>query len=100
MLDRSILPRRIHRLEDKEKRPAILAVKHLLQLRERVHSGLERLLRGVLVVGLEAAGVSRIDVFQPELLSISDSVGLGPFVSFLDNFFDFHMVSIRSSRRS
>jgi hypothetical protein len=94
VLDRPVLPRRIHRLEDEEQRPAILPVKHVLQFGERTHTGLQRLLRARLVLGLEFTRVARIDILQPEFLSVPDAVRLGQYVGCFDDFLGFHMMML------
>ena len=94
VLDRPVFPRRIHRLEDEEHRPAILRVKHVLQFRERLHPGLQRLLRARLVLGLEFTRVARIDILQSEFLSIRDAVRLGKLVGCFDDLFGFHMMML------
>ena len=67
VLDRSVLPGRVHRLEDEEDRPAVLRVEPVLQLRE----GPDPVWSASFAWGFASeprpAGVAGVDVLQPEL---------------------------------
>jgi hypothetical protein len=67
----AILPRRIHRLKDEQHRPAVLRVQNVLQLRESLHTGLQRLFRAGLVFEGELAGIY---VGEPEFFSVGHTI--------------------------
>jgi hypothetical protein len=69
MLDRAVLPRRVHRLEDAEHRPAILRVELVLHRRERLHATRQQLRRAILVE-VEPGGVVGLMVAQAEAIAI------------------------------
>src|SRR5438093_1084948 len=73
VLDRAVLSRGVHRLEDEQQRPPVVRVEALLQLPEPLDALRLPLLRVRLFLGLEAGGVGGIAVLEPELL-----VGLDP----------------------
>ncbi len=74
MLDGAVLAGRIHGLEHQQQRPVILGVEHVLLLGEPFDAALEYLLGLALVLGLEATGVPRIDILEPEVLTARDAV--------------------------
>ena len=61
VLDRAVLARGVHRLEDQQQRPAILRVEHLLQLAQALDVLRERR-PGLLL--FESEGVLRVDAAQ------------------------------------
>jgi hypothetical protein len=74
VFDGAILARCIHRLENEQHRPAVLCVKNVLQLREGLHTGLQRLLRPRLVFGRELSGITGIYVREAEFLAVRYAV--------------------------
>ena len=75
VLDRAVLPRRIHRLEDQEQRPPILRVELVLQVRELLDAFLQIVLRAVLVVLREPERVVRVDPREREASAARDAIG-------------------------
>src|SRR5688572_19838877 len=61
VLDRPVLPCRIHRLEDQQHRPPILRVELVLQVREFLDALLEIVLCAILVILGKPQGVRRVD---------------------------------------
>ena len=76
MLDDAVLAGGIHRLENREHRPAVLRVKHVLQVGELLDAVLQHLL-GLALVDREACGIAGIGIRQPELFGIVDAVFAG-----------------------
>jgi hypothetical protein len=75
VLDRAILPGRVHGLKDQEKRPAVLRVEPLLEAAQELYAVLEELASLLLLFRFEMPGVRRIGFPQTESLAIIDSVG-------------------------
>jgi hypothetical protein len=76
LLDGTVLSRRIHCLEDEQHRPAVLRVENVLQLREGLDTGLQRLLRPRFVFRREFASIARIYVGEPEILPVCEAIRL------------------------
>ena len=76
VFDSAVFPRSIHRLKDEQHRPAVLRVKNVLQLREGLDTGTQRLLRPRLVFGREFARVVWTYFGKPEFLSVRDAIRL------------------------
>ena len=91
MFDGAILARSVHRLEDEKQRPAVLRVKNVLQLREGLHTGFQRLLRPRLVFGFEFARIAGIHVGEPEFLPARDAIRFREPLGGLDDFGNFHI---------
>jgi hypothetical protein len=60
--------------KDEQHRPAVLRVQNVLQLRESLHTGLQRLFRAGLVFEGELADVAGIYVGQPEFFSVGHTI--------------------------
>ena len=73
VLDRAVLARRVHRLEDEQRRVAVLGVQHVLQLGEALHPAAQPVLRPFLV--LDPGAVPGVEVLEPELAAVDDPVG-------------------------
>ena len=78
VLDRAVLARRVHRLEDQQHGPGILRVEHVLLHREPFRAALEKLGR-LLLVHLEPERVAGIEVLQAEVLALRDAERIGVF---------------------
>ena len=89
VLDRAVLAGRVHRLEDQQQRPAILGVEHVLLFRQPRGAALEEL-RRLALVHLQAAGVARIEVFEPEALAFGDAVRSDVLPYEVENFLSRH----------
>ncbi len=79
VLDRTVLARGVHGLEHQQHRPAVLRIQHVLKFGERLDARLQGLLGAWLVFLLEPRGIARVDVLEPEAVTVLDSVGLGEF---------------------
>ena len=73
-----------------QQRPAILGVEHVLHLRERLDADLQRLLGPRLVFGSELERVARVEVPQPERLSVGDAEWFREAVGFPGEIVQFH----------
>ena len=78
VLDRAVLARRVHRLEDQQHRPAVLGVELLLQLGEALHAELQQRL-GLLFVDVEPGGVAGIVVGEMEAFAFAYPVTVDDF---------------------
>ena len=92
VLDGAVLAGRVHRLEDRQHRPAILRVERLLQFGEPLHAVGEHRL-GVGLLDIEAAGVRGVIVGEPEFVRLVDAEAV-------ENLGDGHEASSRHGRRS
>jgi hypothetical protein len=72
VLDRAVFAGRVQRLEDEQQGPAVLGVEHILLFRQPCNAALEEL-RGLALVQLQATGVARIEVLEPEALAFGDA---------------------------
>ena len=79
VLDRAVLAGGVHRLEDREHRPAVLRVELLLQLRQPLDAVGEHRL-GLGLFDVEAAGVGGIEVGETELVRLVDAEALDHLV--------------------
>ena len=73
VIDRAVFAGRVHRLEDEQQGPAVLGIEHILLFGQPRGAGLEEV-RGLGLFYLQAAGVTRIEVLQPEALACGDAV--------------------------
>src|SRR5262245_60962931 len=89
MLDRTVLAGRVHRLKHEQQRPAILGVEYLLFLREPLGASGKQL-RGLAFAQIEAAGVSRIEVFQAKALALGDAEWLNVLLDAVESLFFAH----------
>src|SRR5262247_741958 len=91
MLDRAVLARCIHRLEDEQQRPAILGIKHLLLLREPLDASSKEF--GRLALVHQPAGVAGIMVLQLKALALCDAERLNVLPGAVENLFSRHGVT-------
>jgi len=84
VLDRAILARRVHRLEDEQQRPGILGVENVLLHCEPFRTAFKKL-RRLLLIHLEPAGVARIKVLEAEVLALRDAEWIGVFPDGVEN---------------
>src|SRR5215469_12528949 len=74
VFDRAVLAGRVHALEDQQQRPTVLRVEQVLFLGQPFGATLQQL--GRLALGqLQAAGVSRIEIPEPEAPAAADAEG-------------------------
>jgi hypothetical protein len=83
MLDGTVLPRRIHRLEKAEDRPAVLGVKHVLQVGESLHPLLQQR-RRLLLAEVEPGRVAAVPVLEVEALALLHPVAGDQLAALLD----------------
>ena len=74
VLDRSVLSRGVHGLEDEKERPTVLGIELLLEFGHQGNALLQKFL-GVLL-GMQFSGVSGIGVLQAKFLSVLHPIGL------------------------
>jgi len=98
VFNHAILAGRVHRLKNKQHRPAVLRVELLLQIVEKSRSVVDDLLAVLLV--LHAARVARIAMFQPKFFALCDAIGCSEPRAFLNLFSEFHGAAsvVQSSR--
>ena len=94
VLDRAVFAGRVHRLEDQQQGPAVLGVEHVLLFRQPRGAALEEL-RSLALVQLQAAGVTRIEVVQPEALAFGNAERVDVLPYEVANFFSRHGREIR-----
>src|SRR5262249_4054680 len=78
VLDRAVLTGGVHRLEDEQQRPAVLRVEHLLLLCEPLGPAPRKVGR-LALLHLQAKGIARVDVPQPDALALGDAKRLHEF---------------------
>ena len=84
MLDRAVLARRIHCLEDEQHRPEILGVENVLLHCEPFRTAPKKL-RRLLLVHLEPACIAGIEVVEAEVLAVRDAEWLSVFPDGVEN---------------
>ena len=84
VLDRAVLARRVHCLEDEQQRPGILGVENVLLHCEPFRTALKEL-RRLLLVHLEPACVAGIEVLEAEVLALRDAEWIGVFPDGVEN---------------
>ena len=89
MFDRAVFAGRVHRLEDQQQGPAVLGVEDVLLFRQPRDAALEEV-RGVALVQLQAAGVPRIEVLQPEAFAFGDAERVDVFLDTIEDFLSRH----------
>ncbi len=99
MLDRAVLARCIHGLEDQQHSPIVLGVKHVLKLGEHVDADGQGVLGLRLIFGGQVEGVAGIDVLQTEFISVTRN-GSASLRAFLISFFMswFFIISLRPKK--
>jgi hypothetical protein len=90
VLDRAVLARGIHRLEDEQHGPSVLSVETLLQFAERLNARLQHFTSRRLVPALETAGIAGIDILQSKSATVADAVGPRKLASPFDHRLQFH----------
>ena len=81
VLDRAVLAAGIHRLEDREHRPAVIGVEHFLQVGEALDVIGEHRLR-LLLADVEPRRVRRVVIGEPEALGPLDAERLDQLGAF------------------
>ena len=89
VLDRAVLAGSVHGLENKQQRPAILGVEHVLFLGEPLGSALEKF-SGLAFVHLETLGVAGIEVLESKALALGDAERVNILLDAVQNFFSRH----------
>ncbi len=75
VLDRAVLARRVHALEDQQERPPVLGVERLLHVAQQLGASRQKLER--VGLRLDPARVARIHVLEPELVALPHVVSPG-----------------------
>ena len=92
MLDCAVFSGRVHSLEDKQQRPAILGVEYVLLLREPLSSALEELGR-LAFVQLETSSVVGVEVLQFKALAFGYPERVNVLLDLVHNLFSRHAQS-------
>jgi len=93
VLDHTILPRRVHALQDEQHGPSLLRVKLVLQVSQLSDARLKRVLR--IFFGTEFARVPGIEILQPKMSSILDPIRFSQSGQLLHR--DLHLEGARCS---
>src|SRR5262245_56764350 len=93
VLDRAVFAGRVHRLEDEQQGPAVLGVEHVLLFGQPSNAALEDI-AGLALVQLQATGVARIEVLEPEALAFGDAVWVDILLDTVENFFSRHAAAL------
>ena len=92
VLDRAVLARSVHSLENEQQRPAILRVEHLLLGCEPLGSALKELGR-LAFLHLETARVARVEVLQLKALAFGDAERVDVPLDTIQDLFSRHLAT-------
>jgi hypothetical protein len=91
VFDRAVFAGRVHRLKDEQQGPAVLGVEHVLLFRQPRNAEFAQL-RGLALVQLQAAGITRIEVLEPEVLAFRDAEWVDVFLYTIEDFFSWYTI--------